>query len=332
MPVSRLVIAAFLSCCALVAAGCGGGGDDDPGAKPPAIARPEDFPDAAGKTLADLRNELPEGGPVLAPAVSVLTVGRDRFAFGLFDRARTQIADASVAVYVAPAGGGEASGPYVARWESLKVDAPFQSQTVKSDPDSARSIYVSRPRFGKPGTYDVLGIAKLDNRLVAATPAGGPLEVVAKAKDPVPGVGDKAPRTHTPTEADVGGALAQIDTRRPFSTMHDVDFADVVGKEPVVLLFATPLLCQSRVCGPVVDIAEQVKSQVGDKVEFVHMEIYKDNEVSKGFRPQVGEWNLPTEPWAFVVGRDGKIVARLEGAYSARELTAAVKKALAEKD
>ena len=41
--------------------------------------------------------------------------------------------------------------------------------------------------------------------------------------------------------------------------MHDVDFADVVGKKPTVLLFATPALCQSRVCGPVVDVAEQVK-------------------------------------------------------------------------
>ena len=42
--------------------------------------------------------------------------------------------------------------------------------------------------------------------------------------------------------------------------MHDVDFADALGKKPVVLLFATPLLCQSRVYGPVADIAEEVKA------------------------------------------------------------------------
>lgn len=328
MPARRSLIAAVLSCCALVAAGCGSGGDDDGGDKPPAVARPEDFPAAAGKTLADLRESLPDGGPVLAPAVSDLTVGSNRFAFGLFDRARTQIADASMAIYVAPTGGGKARGPFVAGWESLKVDAPFQSETVKSDPDAARSIYVAKPTFPKPGTYDVLGIAKLDSRLVAATPAGPPLRVLPTGKDSVPSVGDEAPRTHTPTKEDVAGDLAQIDTRRPFDTMHGVDFADVVGKEPVVLVFATPLLCQSRVCGPVVDIAEQVKSQLGDKVKFVHMEIYKDNEVNKGFRPQVAEWGLPTEPWAFVVNKDGRIAARLEGAYSARELTAAVKQAV----
>ena len=37
--------------------------------------------------------------------------------------------------------------------------------------------------------------------------------------------------------------------------MHAKSFADVVGRKPVALLFATPQLCQSRVCGPVVDVA-----------------------------------------------------------------------------
>ena len=64
--------------------------------------------------------------------------------------------------------------------------------------------------------------------------------------------------------------------------MHEVDFADVVGKKPIVLLFATPLLCQSRVCGPVVDVAEQVKAEYGDQADFIHMEIYNDNEIDKG--------------------------------------------------
>ena len=61
-----------------------------------------------------------------------------------------------------------------------------------------------------------------------------------------------------------------IDTRVPPSTMHEENFADVVGKEPVVLVFATPRLCQSRVCGPVVDVAEQLKAEYGDQAEFIH--------------------------------------------------------------
>jgi hypothetical protein len=38
----------------------------------------------------------------------------------------------------------------------------------------------------------------------------------------------------------------------------------------------------------------------------------------------VKEWNLPSEPWVFVVGRDGRVAAKFEGAVSVPELTAAV--------
>ena len=140
--------------------------------------------------------------------------------------------------------------------------------------------------FPKPGDYDVIGMAQLDDRLVAALPASGP--TVVKKEDPVPDVGDPAPRIHTPVPADVGGDLSQIDTRTPPSTMHEVDFADVVGQEAGRCCCSPrPLLCQSRVCGPVVDIAEQVKSERGKDADFIHMEIFKDNDVDKGFRPQV---------------------------------------------
>jgi hypothetical protein len=322
----RILIAAALVAGALVPA-CGGGGSDQNGQAetPPPVASPEDFPKPQGRTLAQLWNEYGAGGPVLSPSVSQLTSGSNRFGFGLFDRARAQIADAPAAVYVAPAGQGQARGPFPARYESLTVEPQFQSRSVSNDPDSAKTVYVADIPFDRPGRYEVLGMARLDNRLVTAAPAGGPLQVVGR--DPVPGVGDPAPRTNTPTEASVGGNLEQIDTRVPPSTMHQSNFADVVGKKPVILLFATPALCRSRVCGPVVDIAEQVKARHEGEVEFIHMEIFNNNRVEQGYRPQVQEWNLPTEPWVFAIDRNGRIAARLEGAFSARELEAALKKA-----
>jgi hypothetical protein len=325
-PVSRRLLVAALLACALLA-GCGGD-DDESATRPPPVAKPEDFPRAQGKTLAELRSELGRGGPVLAPSVSQLTTGASRFGFGLFDRSRAQIANAAVAVYVAPAGGGPASGPYPADYESLDVQPEYQSRQTATDPNAAKSVYVADIPFKKPGQYDVLGIARLDDRLVAATSAAPGVEVVSAADDPVPNRGDPAPRIHTPTEAEVGGDLAAIDTRIPPSSMHQNDFADVVGEKPVALLFATPQLCQSRVCGPVVDIAEQVKADLGgDDVEFIHMEVFRDNEIAKGLRPQLNAFNLRTEPWLFTIDREGKVAARLEGAFSASELQAALKRA-----
>jgi hypothetical protein len=264
---------------------------------------------------------------VLAPSGLELRTGKHRFGFALFSRSREQITDASVAVYTAPAGGGPASGPYLARWESLAVRPQFQSRQTASDPNSAKSIYTAEIPFDKPGQYNIVGIARIGGKLVPATTPSAGVVVKKESGDPIPAVGTSPPRIHTPTVADAGGDVASIDTRLPPSSMHDADFADVLGKKPVVLLFATPQLCQSRVCGPVVDVAEQVKASSGDDVEFIHMEIFNNNRIDDGVRPQMVAFHLQTEPWLFVFDRSGKVAARIEGAFSERELKDAIAKA-----
>ena len=81
---SRRAFAAALLACSLVAGGCGGGDDGDDASKAPPQARPDQFPRATGRTLAELRSDLPKGGPVLAPTVSVFVPGQNRLGFGLF--------------------------------------------------------------------------------------------------------------------------------------------------------------------------------------------------------------------------------------------------------
>jgi hypothetical protein len=245
----------------------------------------------------------------------------NRFGFGLFDRQRKQITDAPGAIYIAKSGSSRAHGPYVARWESLDVKRrKYLSKTVATDPNAAKTLYVSDVPFKKPGKYVVLGIFRLDNRLVGA----GTTVKVVKSSD-VPNVGDPAPKMDTPTKDSVGGDLSKIDTRDPHDDMHDDNLADVLGKRPVVLVFATPALCQSRVCGPVVDIAEEVRhKRPSDDTAWIHMEIYNNNQVNDGYRPQFLHYHLPTEPWLFTINRQGKIAARIEGAFSAEELNKAV--------
>jgi hypothetical protein len=318
---SLLVLAVF----ACLLAGCGG--DDSSGDEAPPAARAEDFPKADSQRLQDLVTNA-GSGPVLAPSSQEFRTGRNRFGFALFNADRSQIADASVAIYVAPAGGGPARGPYLARYESLDVRPQFQSRQTSADPDAAKSIYTAEIPFDEPGRYQVVGVARRGGELVAATPATPGIRVRERANDPIPAVGQSPPRIHTPTEDDAAGDIASIDTRLPPSSMHEADFADVLGKKPVVLLFATPQLCQSRVCGPVVDIAEQVKAESGEDVEFIHMEVFRDNRIDRGIRPQMAAFRLRSEPWVFTFDRSGKVAARIEGAYSERELEEAIAQAI----
>lgn len=324
----RLAVAAVAcAAAASIAAGCGSSSSSSSSgsatAQPASTARVEDFPKAHGRTLPDVINNLPTG-PVLAPSVSVLHKGTNRVGFALFDRARKQIAGAGVALYIGDIDGGHAQGPFLARSESLKVAPQFESKQTATDPDAARSVYVANVPFKHDGKYAVLAVAQLDGRLVASDPFS--LKVGSKGLTP-PGPGDKAPVIQTLTPADVAGNLSKIDTRiPPAPSLLKDNFAKVVGKKPIVLTFATPQLCQSRVCGPVVDVVLQVQSKVGDKVAFIHQEIYQDNDVSKGLRPQLVPYHLQSEPWTFVIDRHGVISTRFEGAFSADELERAVAK------
>jgi hypothetical protein len=329
-PSLRLLGALAALAMLVLAAGCGS--SDDSGKNQPAPAEPqptaskEDFPPAAGKTLPDVIGSLPSG-PVLVPSVSLLEKGKDRVGFALFDTAGKQIAGAGVALYVGKVDGSGAHGPFVARSESLKVAPQFESKQTATDPNSARGVYVADVPFNREGRFAVLAVAKLDGRLVATSPIA--MKVGQKGAKP-PGQGEKAPVIHTLTPPDVAGNVAKIDTRIPAapSLLKD-DFADVVGKKPVVITFATPQLCQSRVCGPVVDVVAEVQSKFGDKVSFIHQEVYQDNDTSKGLRPQLAAYHLQTEPWTFVIDRSGAVSTRLEGAFSPGELERAVEKAAA---
>src|SRR3954454_5973156 len=294
----RLVWLVLMLSLSLALSACGGGSSGSSGvtATPPKIPSVTQFPKVRGRTMNQLAANV-QGGFVLAPSVSLLLPGMNRFGFGLFDRQRKQVTDAEGAVYIARGPNSQAHGPYVARWESLDVKGHYLSETVATDPDAAKTLYVADVPFKTAGKYVVLGLFRLDNRLLGA---GTTVKVVKKTD--VPQAGESAIKVETPTKDSVGGDLSKIDTRDPHDDMHDDNLADALGKRPVVLLFATPALCASRVCGPVVDIAEQVRhTRPQDDTAWIHMEIYKNNQVIDGYRSQFLAYHLPQEPWLFVI-------------------------------
>jgi hypothetical protein len=345
---ARRAIAVLLCLAAAMAtalAGCGGGSDSSTGSSSESVeSRPAppkgDFPSAKGKTLTEVLDAA--DGPsdlVVSPAALVYYKGKNRYPVGVFKRDHSQVGDADVALYFAkvPKAQGRSStaekqaelrarnqpaiGPFPARVETLQTKPAFRALTTTSDPDAASVIYAANVDFPSDGEWRIAALVKQGSEMKAALL---PTASVGTYKH-VPRVGQKAPLIHTPTPADVGGDLSKITTRVPPDTQNRVDYADAYGKEPIVLLFATPQFCQSRVCGPVVDVAEQVKELYGDKAAFIHMEIYKDNDPNKGVRPQVRAFHLPSEPWLFAIDRRGRIEAEIEGAFGVEEMTRVVK-------
>ena len=291
-----------------------------------AASKPRDaeFPPSKGRTLEDLANQM-AAGPSLAMASSVFTAGTNRMAFGVIAQDGTPVYGPT-AVYVAPTPDAQAEGPFVAPADVLLTDARYRSEQAAKTQDPFVAVYGASVKFPKRGAYSVLSVTrKADGALTGAT---GKVDVSSKAAVPIPSVGDKAPLVHTDTLETAKGDVSKIDTRQPPSDMHKVDFASVVGKKPVALLFSTPQLCQSQVCGPVTDIELQMQSKFGDRMTFIHQEVYVDNDINKGLREPLRQFSLPSEPWLFVVNAKGIITARLEGSIGVKQFEDAVKSGL----
>jgi hypothetical protein len=208
---------------------------------------------------------------------------------------------------------------------------PFLEATARLDrigiPGGATAdigaIYVTELRVEKPGTYWLLAEPE-----GAAEPVQGLGNVVVNAEFAAPVVGERVPPSKTPTLASSGGVLEALSTAaEPERELYRWSVAQLLeAGSPFVVAFATPAFCESRACGPTVDVVDEVRRRTtGSGVRFHHVEIYEGNDPNNGVNRWVTEWNLPSEPWVFVVGRDGRVAARFEGHVSVDELEEAVR-------
>jgi hypothetical protein len=221
-------------------------------------------------------------------------------------------------------------------WVAASLDAkPFAKGTAQleaisvpgastTDEADVSHLYIARFQLERPGKYWLVA-----EPIGAQPPIQGMANVVVAGETKTPAVGDKAYPSRTPT-LDTVDDVEQLTTRNPPDVellRHSV--ADSLrDRVPFVLVFATPKFCESRTCGPVVDVADAVRKRIGGGVRFIHVEIYEDNDPQLGTNRWVREWKLPSEPWVFLVGRDGRVKAKFEGAVSIDELERSVRRHL----
>jgi hypothetical protein len=278
------------------------------------------FPAPRGRTLEQLATLVNETGTMSA-ANGQFTPGVHRVAFALFDKAQHYVY-APTAVYVASSPTSPASGPYLAPDDPVGVEPRFSSEQ-NSGPGELQAIYSADIPLPRPGISYLLALTRAGSKMIGSTG-----EAVVALGTPIPAVGQLPPAIATDTLASVHGNVKLLTTRVPPENMHSVSFNEVLGKQPIALLFSTPELCTSRVCGPVTDIMVQLQHQFAGRIAFIHEEVYVDNMPSRGLRPQLHAFHLASEPWLFTVNRRGVIVARLEGAFGIGEARQALEAAL----
>jgi hypothetical protein len=204
------------------------------------------------------------------------------------------------------------SGPATFRFgRNPTALGPPVPATLRKDGIESRPYYQATTRFNEAGLW--VAQARWGSQQGFTR-----LQVIDPAETQVPVPGKPLISTQTPTTADPMG-VNPICTREPACPFHDVSL-DVALKEsrPLAVLFATPALCESRTCGPVLDVLLGESPAFTDRVRFVHVEIYKDLQGSARL-PAVEAYHLDFEPILFLADASGTVKSRLDGPFDKQE-------------
>jgi hypothetical protein len=113
---------------------------------------------------------------------------------------------------------------------------------------------------------------------------------------------------------------------------HDVSLDQALTQgRPLAVLVATPAFCQSATCGPVLDVLLRAQPPFGDRIHFVHLEVYATKptgaDISRTpLAPAVKAFALESEPVLYLVAPDGTVKNRIDGLYGLTEATDALTK------
>ncbi len=187
-----------------------------------------------------------------------------------------------------------------------------------------RGTFIAHPKFDAAGNWGLELVVQRSNQ----EPMTLRTSVEVKERGTAPKINDPAPQSKTPTTMDVRDLTTITSDAEPDPRLYQMSVADAVASgKPSLIMFATPGYCETAVCGPGVDVLVRLKDTFGDKVNVVHVEVYQlpyEGKVVAAMQ----EWGLQSEPWLFLVDKNGKITGRYEGGITFQELEPDVTKLL----
>jgi hypothetical protein len=295
---------------ALIAVACskGGGTTSLPSPPPPGASIRELTRGAVELSLIQAQEEVPKGGSL--------------FAFGLSTPQGGLLRGGSPVVFAAKEETSKPLGPFRAAYHQFAPPGRFDDKTIPRSPITG--FYTVEVEIPTPGNWLFAAVATVNGDRavgVGATPVKGAVENE---------VGTKATSVKTPV-AITERKLEEICTRKPPDHMHYVSLDEALKNgKPTVVSFATPLLCSSRMCGPIVDEQLLVFQKVGkEKANSIHVEEFLPGPDLNPPLPRLenqsapfSAWHLKTEPWVFVIDRKGLIRQAFAGPVVASQIVA----------
>jgi hypothetical protein len=255
-------------------------------------------------------------------AFSEAVVGRNRIALGLL-RGGAPVNDPGAKVHLRFYNLDEKNPQ-----PKIETDATYYGQGLPA------GFYVAYPTLDKAGNWGV----EVETRLPGqAQPSLSRLRLEVKDKSDIPNVGQPAIPVKTLTVKDTPDLSHLSSGKDVDPAIYQISLDDALKSgKPTALLFATPAFCQTATCGPSLKVMEGLQKTYGDKMNFIHVEVYKypfgesaQLQDGSGLSAPMVAWHLQSEPWLFLIDAKGTIVARFEGGITNEEVGPALEKLIA---
>ncbi len=190
-------------------------------------------------------------------------------------------------------------------------------------PYGTRGIHVTELTFDAPGSWGVeASIPRPDGEIAKVEVL---LEVHEQTKSV--DVGQIPPLSDSRTLDDVEDVGYLTTGSRHDENLYQISMADALQNgKPTVAVFASPAFCTNAVCGPQVEVLSNLSATYGDRVNFVHIDLFTNPKEIQGDlsrakpTPLLSEWGLVSQEWTFVMDAEGRVIGRFENFVPQEEL------------
>lgn len=196
-------------------------------------------------------------------------------------------------------------------------------------PSAAQGLYIVPVRLTHAGEW---GIAFEISSADGSRQEQARFRFSVRERAAAPRKGDAAPSVESRTLADAASLRELTSDPNPEPALYQLSIAEALAqRRPLVVAFATPAFCHSRTCAPVLEVVKSVWRARAGALLAVHVEVFENPHQPESLResPAFRAWNLPSEPWVFVIDAQGRIYSSYEGAVTEAELARDVDELLA---
>ncbi len=242
-------------------------------------------------------------------AVTDIAIGENRLVFAIIGKTGPLITE-GVSIKLSPVGND-------LERLTTRAEAVFQEW-----PQGNAGVYIANVNFDTSGEWRIQAEGSSTTEEVF-----GVTSFFVNKTSSSPAVGTKPKPLENLTFNEVTDISQITSSLQPDMDLYKISVSEAMNNGmPTIITFASPSFCRTSTCGPQIEIISSINERFGSRLNIIHIEVYERSEIDDEGKYELKvsdlleEWGLTSEPFTFMLDKDGNIVAKFLGFVTLPEL------------